>query len=171
MQVDGFDTYLARVLCSIPPATLRLYGPLSVKDALTAIGRRVMYEEHRLAFVHCYTLLPEHGGVYARFRARRARVPAAARMCYANDAPVLSTDPLPDPSAGIDLPDMIDLAYAAAHALAAAIDPHGPDCTDGECMEQRGACEIPAMGPHFNLAGVAKLDDGTWCLQWGNYYA
>lgn len=163
-----FDKYMARMRCSVAPAALRLYGPLTVGEAMTAIGRAVMYEEHRLVFLHLFTMLPKHAGAYARFRAPRVRMPAAARMCYAEDSPVLSTAPLPDPSAGLDLPDMINLTHATYHELEAALDPHGPGCKRESCRLR--FVEIPAEAPQFDLESISKLEDGSWGLEWGGLY-
>lgn len=169
---DYFDTYLARVLCSVAPATLRLYGPLTAAEALAAIGRAVIYEEHRNAFFHLHMMHPKHGGTFVRYRAKRVRTRMYSGWCYDGNAAVLSTAPLPDPSVGLDLPGMIALTHRAYHELVAALDPHGPQCRDLECLERRGECEIPGgLCLQFDFAGVSKREDGSWGIQWGKYHA
>lgn len=126
-----------------------------------------MHEEHRIAFLVMHALLPKHGATYARYRAKKARAVVNAWM-FERGAPPLTTAPLPDPTEGLDLPDMINLARRTQHELGVTLDPHGADCT--RCALNGDEAHIPTEGAELDLMSMSTRADGSWVLNWGDVY-
>jgi hypothetical protein len=106
------------VCCDAAMSRLVLYGPLSSGEVLLQIGRAIRRNRYN-AFLFFFVQLPKHGDTFKQFVAG-----PAARQNWDQEfeagQPVLSTFPLPDPSAGLDAEDVVELARDTREALQTA---------------------------------------------------
>lgn len=107
------------VCCDAATSRLVLYGPLSSGEVLLHIGRAIRRNRYYNAFLFFFVQLPKHGDTFKQFVAG-----PAARQNWDQEfeagQPVLSTFPLPDPSAGLDAEDVVELARDTREALQTA---------------------------------------------------